>query len=503
VMKASVHAPVERAANGDFATDTIWTKGTNATISGGTLSYAGGSGNTDTYQTIGAQTVGDTIRVEFTVSNYVQGSVQVRTSGGASTTQNANGTYVETIVLTGAGGTLYVDPSADFVGDVDDVSWTKVITDGVQPDSDGEDFMATDGAAVYSDGVAYDGNGACLGLQAFEGRTNLITESHDLSTWNVWSGGLTVTDNDAVGPDGDLSMSKLARVDANSNGIREQLTLAASTTYVYAAFWQAGDAARSEMLIWDINASASVARLKFDWTAGVPSTQLDTGASNVKYEDWGGGLYRISFTFTTAATVTDHNVILSPETNGSGTEYAYAGLADVSKGASVAPYIPTNGAAATRSATSCYKAVSEFGYRQDEGTVVATFQSAGETNARVFQADDGVGGERDRLTLLINSSSQVRQFSRVDNSNTVDINTGTYTADAVSTIAAAWKADDSAGSLDGAAPVTDTSGGLTGNVSVMRVGTNLYDNSTLNGYIKKLVYYPSRLADATLVEESS
>ena len=106
--------------NGKFDTDTDWTKGTNATISSGTLSYAGGSGNTASYQSV-TTTSGSTYAVSFTLSGVTAGSAYVRLSGTASSTKSADGTY--TIYYVSAGtGNMFVDVSSDFVGVVDNIS---------------------------------------------------------------------------------------------------------------------------------------------------------------------------------------------------------------------------------------------------------------------------------------------------------------------------------------------------------------------------------------------
>lgn len=504
VMKASVHAPVERVTNGDFATDTDWTKGTNATISGGTLSYAGGSGNTDTYQTIGAQTVGDTIRIEFTISNYVSGTASVRTSGGTTADQNADGTYVETIVLTGSGGTLYVDVSNNFVGDVDNVSWTKVITDGVQLDDDGEDFMATTGAAVYSDGVAYDGNGACLGLQCFSGSTNLLPYSNDLThaDWTPTDVTKARVYNDKTG---DLDATELTEGSTAStqHRIADIATITNSTDHVAMAVVKRGTGTRDFGLL-AVNAGI---RVYFNLGTGAVGAEVNGTGSIIP---WGDDYYLCAaFGTSTTTTVTYYLAICDGTTsgsetyNGDGSSSLVISHAALYAGSILKPYTPTDGSAVTRSANGASKAISTFGYRQDQGTVVATFQGAGSNGSdypSVFGLNDGTGSNI--MYPYANPSNILKGLVRY---NTVDqalMTGGAYTPDTVATVAMAYKADDAAISLDGAAVDTDTSLTIPP-VTTVNVGTHYASNNHLNGYIKKLVYYPTRLADATLVEESA
>ena len=90
----------ELVVNGDFATDSVWTKGTGWTISGGTANVASGSDGAALSQDICQ--VGVVNRVVFTISNYTgSGFVRLRT-GGALQVQDfsANGTYTFDVVPT-------------------------------------------------------------------------------------------------------------------------------------------------------------------------------------------------------------------------------------------------------------------------------------------------------------------------------------------------------------------------------------------------------------------
>ena len=115
----------ELVPNGDFATDTDWTKGTGWTISGGSAN-ANTVGSYVNLQTnnrvIDVQTIYD---VSFEVSNYVQGSVRLAFTGSVATPEaSANGTY--TARLRSAGGTsrshVYIQGITSFIGSVDNVS---------------------------------------------------------------------------------------------------------------------------------------------------------------------------------------------------------------------------------------------------------------------------------------------------------------------------------------------------------------------------------------------
>ena len=118
----------ELVPNGDFATDTDWTKGTGWTISGGSAN-ANTVGSYVNLQTnnrvIEVQTIYD---VSFEVSNYVQGSVRLAFTGSVATPEaSANGTYTARLRSGATSRSLvYIQGITSFIGSVDNVSVKEV-----------------------------------------------------------------------------------------------------------------------------------------------------------------------------------------------------------------------------------------------------------------------------------------------------------------------------------------------------------------------------------------
>jgi len=119
----------ELITNGDFATDTNWTKGTGWSISGGTA-------NCDGTQTAGTQlvqngtyTLNKTYKITYTLSSVTAGNVDVRLQGsGATVTGNSrtiDGTYTEYITSTG-NTSFRIRGNDDFIGSIDNVSVKEV-----------------------------------------------------------------------------------------------------------------------------------------------------------------------------------------------------------------------------------------------------------------------------------------------------------------------------------------------------------------------------------------
>lgn len=113
--------------NGDFASDTLWTKGAGWTISSGAAHAAAAAAGQLLSQSITGLVIGKTYEVTWTLSNYSAGSVRllVGSSGTGSTTKSANGTFTETCLCAGS-TSLILAPITDFTGDIDNVTVKQV-----------------------------------------------------------------------------------------------------------------------------------------------------------------------------------------------------------------------------------------------------------------------------------------------------------------------------------------------------------------------------------------
>jgi hypothetical protein len=110
-------------SNPDFDTDTVWSKGTGWTISGGVASHAAGTA-AQLLQTF-AVTTGQVVRLGYTVSGYSAGEVRGRLSASSPAGQDdasdraANGSYRERITAIASRDQAGFRASATFVGSVD------------------------------------------------------------------------------------------------------------------------------------------------------------------------------------------------------------------------------------------------------------------------------------------------------------------------------------------------------------------------------------------------
>lgn len=105
-------------SNGTFASDTVWSKGADWTISGGVAVRAAGAGESSLSQPV-TLTAGGTYEITFTVLGYAAGTVTPRFSGGSNvdgTARSANGTYTESLVAASGNTTfnLVANAAGDF-----------------------------------------------------------------------------------------------------------------------------------------------------------------------------------------------------------------------------------------------------------------------------------------------------------------------------------------------------------------------------------------------------
>lgn len=148
----TVAASSDLVPNGTFATDTIWTKGANWTISGGTANAAAAaSALTSTL----LASPGYAYEVTYTISAYTSGSIVVSFGGDTGTGRNAAGTYTETLIATTAAALVFTGYGASFTGSIDNVS-CKIVSTSVVPEGD----FATNATWTNGAGWTFSGGAA-------------------------------------------------------------------------------------------------------------------------------------------------------------------------------------------------------------------------------------------------------------------------------------------------------------------------------------------------------
>jgi hypothetical protein len=104
----------------------------------------------------------------------------------------------------------------------------------------------------------------------------------------------------------------------------------------------------------------------------------------------------------------------------------------------------------------------------------------------------------DILAAIYRQNSTTNGAFFVGNSGTqADLSQAGFTAGTNARLAAAYKVNDFALSVNGAAATTDTSGSLP-TATTLRIGRYGTSSGFLNGHIRKIAYWPRRLSNTLL-----
>ena len=174
-------------------------------------------------------------------------------------------------------------------------------------------------------------------------------------------------------------------------------------------------------------------------------------------------------------------------------------LAQLESGPHATSYIPTTSVAVTRQRDSCYTTALEPWFSEAEGTLFAEYlipwahNSSETTSRRVVEINDGTAGNR-QIGALIASGSRSSLVTS-GGAAQASINVGAFAANVIQKQAVAWDTDDVAVYASGGASGTDSSATMPTGLTTAMLS---YSGADLNGYIRKVKFYPRRLTNAEL-----
>ena len=117
---SGVGSEFESIVNGDFATDTDWTKGTGWTISGGTANKAAGVGS-DLEQDISSDD-GKLYVLTYDISGRTAGTITPDIGGTNGVARSENGSFEEQIIGAAVDTFFRLETDSSFDGSIDNVS---------------------------------------------------------------------------------------------------------------------------------------------------------------------------------------------------------------------------------------------------------------------------------------------------------------------------------------------------------------------------------------------
>jgi hypothetical protein len=235
-----------------------------------------------------------------------------------------------------------------------------------------------------------------------------------------------------------------------------------------------------------------------EYSAG--PTYLRTAVAATNILSGGSTLRRVSGAITTGASTTILEPILLLDVN-SGVAIDITlriGMPQLEQGAFATSVIPTTTAAATRNADLAEIAGTNFSswYRQDEGTLFSSAAS-GTLGAASNYWDFSDGTTNNRMVPYTNNPTTAAIFYATGGVGFV-MAPGSIVAGSRNSVAFAYKANDLAAALNGGSPVFNTSSAVAVGINKVNIGANLFTTAPINGTIRRLTYWPSRLSNTTL-----
>ena len=459
--------------NGDFDTDTDWTKGAGWTISGGNLNASNVNAVSTTQA--GYTFVGKTFQVSYTISDYSQGSVQIYLGGSQSTSlKSENGTHTETISISSGNTTLYIYGTSNFTGSIDNISVKESTKNNLAR-------------------VDYDGTASSLLVEPE--RTNLITYSEELqSTTNV-------TLSNTISPDGTLNGLKINETTSNSQHYATSYSAAvvSGTIYTVSFYIKKGTYDLVKVYTQSSRISASI-NITFS-TESTSASGSDFISGSNFMEDAGNGWYRVGFS-ATANSTGEVKIYLSIKDLstyvGDISQYTEYWGASLEAGSYATSYIPTDGGTVTRVQDQYSKTGISNLINSTEGVLYwegSTLINGGGDN-RIISLSDGTNNNLIYIRID-NTASRFRGYARGSSGSYTLVTVNSIPQTDNNKIALVWDATNFIIWINGSKRSTTT-------INNSPVGMNTLNLSsptgsdTFFGKVKQLQVFKTALTDSEL-----
>lgn len=351
---------------------------------------------------------------------------------------------------------------------------------------------------------------AAKGLLIEEQRTNLLTYSEDFSN-SAWVKAFsTLSNNTAISPDGTTTAEKsivnngITLGVSSGAGLRQDWTKAASPiTYTQSLFAKAAEFNSIFLFLSNLGASSGVYGI-FNLATGTAGATASFGSGfsglSTRIENYGNGWYRCILTVTSDSSTGMRNSYFPADTvatTGNGTSGVLVWGAQLEAGSFATSYIPTVASQVTRSADVASVNTLSPWYNASEGTLYAEYTPYAVTSDSRFASIDA-NTTANRMMIWGTSGSARTIFDvSVASVNQASIQTtGTFTTNTTKS-AGAYKVNDFAFSVNGAAALTDTSGSIPVATQLV-IGSSGGSSANANAHIRNVAYYPRRLSNAEL-----
>jgi hypothetical protein len=357
----------------------------------------------------------------------------------------------------------------------------------------------------------------CRGLLIEEGRQNLFQYSeifNEADSSNYWDSATAnaVTSNQTTSPDGAATADLLTTSTTSFDCfVRRTINWVGSTQYSYSIFLKRGPSNHRYVGLYigaGITGALQYPYFDFDnpTTVQIPSGTMVGTINSTRVDAYPNGWYRVSVTFTTAATpVTIYGGVYVSTSNGTLSSTPTAGLdcyiwgIQAETGSFPTSYIPTTTGTLARSADVCNITGDDFSgfYNQSEGTLTVKVEEfrRGTSYNTVVEIFNGLSYSGNRLGVVfgglrsgVTSPLEISLFS----GGPAQYQTATTSTSSGYTAAIAYATDNVRGSLNGNLLAADTP------PSNVNIGANTIRFGSIGIHIAAVRFYKKRLPNAKL-----
>jgi len=338
-----------------------------------------------------------------------------------------------------------------------------------------------------------------------ESRSNITTNSQAINSWPTKTD-TTITDNSTTSPDGTVNASICTEgVAGTAQIVSNAPTVSAGSTLSYTLFLKRGNTDFVRVLCVD-NGATNGAQFWVNTATGVISGEANRGTATSRTvtitplpNSWFRVVCQITMpgTSTTAVfLVTSASASGSTTRVNNATYYLWGAQCEV--GSFSTSYIATGASAATRPADI---ATMPFVVPLLSGTIAAeiTYGQTQANNQVAFQLDDGSANNRVIQFLVGGGSNNISTIQTIGGAGaTAAGGTPAVGASTITKSAAAFGNLAVSTTLNGVAPISAVTTGGTGSSTTLRFGVNQTGASPLDGYIRRVRYWPQILRAAQL-----
>jgi len=334
-------------------------------------------------------------------------------------------------------------------------------------------------------------------------RSNVITDSEDISTWTN-SGSLTRTYNIAVAPNGQTTADGIQdETGGTFKYVYKQVSVSANSTYSGSIFVKkvASETNYTGLILAFYGGTTKYAYGIINSVTGTIVSADSTITPTFKVDDY-GNYWRFSITATDngSNTLCRFGVYACLSTNGTTLSTGVSSIrtiwgAQLEAGSYATSLINTSGSAVTRIADVCSQTLPDVVIGQTEGSAYFEYTGNGSDNSgqRIFVLRGSSTADR---IAVFDQSGKIRIY--VSDGGGLQLDT-TTNVDTVSThkVAFRYKLNDFKLYIDGTAIVTDSTFTVP-TLNSVYVGTSEGFGGTLGGNVSDVKLYDTALSDSEL-----